>query len=122
MLKDGGAGTYSSKDLLAKIETLGADLGIDVGPDSTVLSLAVTKAHFDEAIDLLGDRRPRAALGRARVRQAEEARDPERVADKAKSSGTWAASMLLWRELYRAAHRRFTPTPRTTRCRASSPS
>ena len=54
MLKDGGAGRWSSKELLAKVETLGADLGIEVGPDSTVLSLAVAKAHFDEAIDLLG--------------------------------------------------------------------
>ena len=42
MLKDGGAGRWSSKDLLAKVETLGGDLAIEVGPDSTVLSLAAT--------------------------------------------------------------------------------
>jgi zinc protease len=100
MLKDGGAGRYSSKDLLAKIETLGADLGIEVGPDSTVLSLAVSKAHFDEAMDLLGTvvREPRwdeQEFSKLRKRQI------QRVADKAKSSGAWAATMLLWRELYR---------------------
>jgi zinc protease len=100
MLKDGGAGRYSSKDLLAKIETLGADLGIEVGPDSTVLSLAVSKAHFDEAIDLLGTvtREPRfdeQEFGKLKKRQV------QKLADKAKSSGTWAATMLLWRELYR---------------------
>jgi predicted Zn-dependent peptidase len=100
MLKDGGAGRWSSKDLLAKIETLGADLGIEVGPDSTVLSLAVAKAHFDEAMDLLGTvvREPRwdeQEFSKLKKRQI------QKVADKAKSSGTWAATMLLWRELYR---------------------
>jgi predicted Zn-dependent peptidase len=100
MLKDGGAGRYSSKDLLAKIETLGADLGIEVGPDSTILSLAVSKAHFDEAIDLLGTvtREPRfddGEFGKLKKRQV------QKLADKAKSSGAWAATMLLWRELYR---------------------
>jgi zinc protease len=100
MLKDGGAGRWSSKELLAKIETLGADLGIEVGPDSTVLSLAVAKAHFDEAIDLLGTvvREPRwdeQEFSKLKKRQI------QKVADKAKSSGTWAATMLLWRELYR---------------------
>jgi predicted Zn-dependent peptidase len=100
MLKDGGAGRYSSKDLLAKIETLGADLGIEVGPDSTILSLAVAKAHFDEAIDLLGTvaREPRwdeQEFSKLKKRQI------QKVADKAKSSGSWAATMLMWRELYR---------------------
>src|SRR5258708_1542445 len=100
MLKDGGAGRFSSKDLLAKIETLGTDLGIEVGPDSTVLSLAVSKAHFDEAIDLLGTvtREPRfdeQEFGKLKKRQV------QKLADKAKSSGAWAATMLLWRELYR---------------------
>jgi predicted Zn-dependent peptidase len=100
MLKDGGAGRYSSKDLLAKIETLGADLGIEVGPDSTILSLAVAKAHFDEAIDLLGTvvREPRwdeQEFSKLKKRQI------QKVADKAKSSGAWAATMLVWRELYR---------------------
>jgi predicted Zn-dependent peptidase len=100
MLKDGGAGRFSSKDLLAKIETLGADLGIEVGPDSTVLSLAVAKAHFDEAVDLLGTvvREPRwdeQEFTKLKKRQT------QKVADKAKSSGNWAATMLMWRELYR---------------------
>jgi predicted Zn-dependent peptidase len=100
MLKDGGAGNYSSKDLLAKIETLGADLGVEVGPDSTILSLAVPKARFDEAMDLLGavTRSPRwdeQEFGKLKKRQVQKA------ADKAKSSGAWIATMLLWRELYR---------------------
>ena len=100
MLKDGGAGRYASKELLGKIETLGADLGVEVGPDSTVFSLAVSKAHTDEALDLLGTivREPRwdnQEFGKLKKRQV------QKLADKAKSSGTWAATMLLWRELYR---------------------
>jgi zinc protease len=100
MLKDGGAGRFSSKDLLAKIETLGTDLNIDVTPDSTVLSLALARPRFDEAMDLLGTvvREPRwdeQEFGKLKKRQV------QRVADKAKSSGTWDATMLLWRELYR---------------------
>jgi zinc protease len=100
MLKDGGAGRYPSKELLAKIESFGTDLGVEVGPDSTVLSLAVPKARFDEAMDLLGTvtREPRwdeQEFGKLKKRQVQKA------ADKAKSSGAWSATMLLWRELYR---------------------
>jgi zinc protease len=100
MLKDGGAGRYLSKDLLSRIETLGADLSVDVSPDSTVLGLAVARAHFDEAMDLLGTvvRAPRwDAQEFAKLKK----RQIQKVADKARSSGTWAATMLLWRELYR---------------------
>ena len=100
MLKDGGAGRYSSKELLAKIETLGTELGVEVGPDSTVLSLAIPKARFDEAMDLLGTvaREPRwdeQEFAKLKKRQVQKA------ADKAKSNGAWGATMLLWRELYR---------------------
>ncbi|HEY3592314.1 MAG TPA: pitrilysin family protein, partial [Polyangiaceae bacterium] len=100
MLKDGGAGRYSSRDLLAKIETLGTDLNIDVSPDSTILSMALAKTHFDEAMDLLGTvvRDPRwdeQEFGKLKKRQI------QRVADKAKSSGAWDATMLLYRELFR---------------------
>jgi len=100
MLKEGGAGRYSSKDLLAKIETLGTDLNIDVTPDSSVLSLALARARFDEAMDLLGTivREPRwdeQEFGKLKKRQI------QRAEDRAKSSGAWDATMLLWRELYR---------------------
>jgi predicted Zn-dependent peptidase len=100
MLKDGGAGRYSSKELLVKIEALGADLEVEVGADSTVLSLAIPKARFDEAMDLLGavTREPRwdeQEFAKLKKRQV------QRAADKAKSNGGWSATMLLRRELYR---------------------
>jgi predicted Zn-dependent peptidase len=100
MLKEGGAGKYSSRELLSRIETLGGDLGIEVGPDSTVLSLAVTRSHFDDALDLLG-----AVVQAPKLDPVEFGKLKKRAAQKAesraKSSGTWAATMLLWRELYR---------------------
>jgi zinc protease len=100
MLKDGGAGRYSSRELLVRIETLGADLGVEVDPDSTVLSLAVAREHFEEAVDLLAAvaREPRwdgAEFAKLKKRQV------QRVADRAKSSGAWTATMLLFRELFR---------------------
>lgn len=100
MLKDGGAGRYASRELLARIESLGADLGVEVGPDATVLSLAVAREHMDEALDLLGTvaREPRFDEGElAKLKK----REIERVADRAKSSGVWAASMVLQRKLHR---------------------
>ena len=100
MLKDGGAGRYSSKSLLAKVETLGANLGVDVDPDSTVLSLAVASEHFEEAMDLLATvaREPRwdaSEFAKLKKRQI------QRVSDRAKASGAWTATRLLFRELYR---------------------
>jgi predicted Zn-dependent peptidase len=100
MLKDGGAGRYSSKDLLGKVETLGGDLGVEVDADSTVLSLAVAREHFEEAVDLLAlvAREPRwdgSEFTKLKKRQV------QRVTDRAKSSGAWTATMLLFRELYR---------------------
>jgi zinc protease len=99
MLKDGGAGRYSSKELLAKVETLGADLGVDVDRDSTVLSLAVASRHFEQALGLLATvvRQPRwSAIEFDKLKK----RQIQRVADRAKSSGAWSATMLLFRELY----------------------
>lgn len=100
VLKDGGAGKLTSSDLLSRIETLGANLEIRVQPDATVLSLGVPKRHLDEALELLGTvvREPR--FDEKELRKT-KARERERVLARAKSSGAWAASMVLWRELYR---------------------
>jgi predicted Zn-dependent peptidase len=99
-LKEGGAGRYSSRELLTRIETLGGNLGVEVGPDSTVVSLAVTRSHFDEALDLLGALMQSPKLDPVEFTKLKR-RAVQRAADRAKSSGTWAATMLLWREIFR---------------------
>jgi predicted Zn-dependent peptidase len=99
LLKDGGAGPMSSRELIAKVEGLGSSLSIRTGMDSTVLGLAVTKPHVEEAMDILG------ALVVAPRFNAQEfkklkKREVERVTDRARTSGAWAASMMLHRDLY----------------------
>lgn len=100
LLKDGGAGKLLSSELLSRIESLGANLQIRAQRDATVLSLGVPTRHVDEALELLGTivREPR--FDEKELQQL-KARERERVLSQAKSSGSWAASMLLWRELYR---------------------
>lgn len=100
MLKDGGAGSLSSAELLRRVESLGANLGVQTRADATILSLAVPKRHLDEALDLLGTvvARPRFDEGEFRKLKA---REVERVSSQAQSSGAFAASMVLYRELYR---------------------
>lgn len=99
MLMEGGAGRFSSRDLRARLAGLGTEIGVEVGPDATTLSVAVTRTHFDEMLDLLGAivREPRWDAGEFTKLKK---RQSQRAADRAKSSGTWAATMLLWRDLY----------------------
>jgi predicted Zn-dependent peptidase len=99
LLKDGGAGTMASRELLTRIESLGGSLTIDTGVDRTVLGLAVTKDAMAEALGLLATivQKPRfdaPEFGKLKKREI------ERVADAARTSGRWGASMVLWRELF----------------------
>jgi predicted Zn-dependent peptidase len=101
MLKDGGAGSMTGRELIDRIESLGTDLEVRAGPDSTVLSLAVTTSHFEEALGLLSTvaRAPR--WDGAEFRKLKQ-REVERVSDLAHSSGNWLARMALFHALYRA--------------------
>jgi zinc protease len=98
ILKDGGTRTVPSAELLRRIETLGATLGIDVDLDATVLSMGVVKTHLDEALAILGDvvQHPRfdeTELAKLKSRETDEA------ASHMRSSGTWGARFIVQREL-----------------------
>jgi predicted Zn-dependent peptidase len=99
LLKDGGAAGMSSRDVLTKIESLGANLSIDTGFDETVLGLAVTKDHLSEAMGLLAGLVQSPQLNQAEFDKLKK-RESNRVADSARTSGRWAASMILWRDLF----------------------
>lgn len=99
LLKDGGAGGMSSREVLTKIESLGADLAIETGFDKTVLALAVTKDHLPEALALLGSLVQAPQLSQAEFEKLKK-RELDRVADNARTNGRWAASMILWRDLF----------------------
>ena len=99
LLKDGGAGGLSSRDLVNRIASLGAELSIDTDFDSTTLSLAVTRDHLDEAMALLGTIVQRPELNNAEFEKLKR-REIDRVADLARTSGRWGASMVLYKDLF----------------------
>lgn len=99
LMKAGGAGPMNGRDLVTKVETLGSSLGVETGFDKTVFSMAVTKDHAAEAMSLLGTlvSAPRFDAGEfAKLKK----RELDRVADSARTSGRWAASVVLFRDLY----------------------
>lgn len=102
LLKDGGAGGMSSRELVTRIEGLGATLGIWTDFDRTTLSIAVTKDKLAEALELVSTvaKKPTMSpteLGKLVKRRVDDA------ADRARTDGYWGASMMLYRSLYRSA-------------------
>ena len=99
MLKAGGAGPWGARELVDQAESLGADLNVLTDRDSTRVTLGVTTANVNAALDLLGAvaQRPRfSPVEFGKLRQ----REIERVKSSARASAGWAASMVLYRELY----------------------
>jgi predicted Zn-dependent peptidase len=99
MLKDGGTRAMTSAELLRRIETLGADLGVSTDFDATVLSMAVTKDQLPEALDILSQvvREPRFDGDELRKLKA---RTVDEVAGAARSSGSYTATRIVFRELF----------------------
>jgi predicted Zn-dependent peptidase len=99
LLKDGGAGNLSSRELVTRIESLGAELSIDNGFDGTSFGMAVTRDRMGEALDLLG-----AVVTRPKMTPDEltklKKRQAERLADAARTSGSWGALMMLYKDLF----------------------
>ncbi|WP_437306142.1 M16 family metallopeptidase [Sorangium sp. So ce388] len=99
LLVHGGAGGLPGRELLARVESLGASLWVDTGLDATVIGLRATRDRLAEAIELLGlvVQRPRldaAELTRLKARAVDAARD------RARTDGRWGALMVLFRDLY----------------------
>jgi predicted Zn-dependent peptidase len=99
LLKDGGAGSMSSRELVTRVESLGAELSIDTGFDSTKLGLAVTADRLGEALDLLGAVVQRPQLSPSELEKLKK-REGDRLADAARTKGTWGASMMVYRDLF----------------------
>lgn len=99
LLKAGGTGKLSSRQTLDKIESLGSSLHILTDKDTTRLSLAVTRDHFEEALDLLAQVAQKPAFDAGEFKKL-KTREMDRVASAAKASASWSASMVLYRELF----------------------
>ncbi len=99
MLKDGGTKTMTSAKLLERVEGLGATLGVDTSFDGTTVSIGVTKDHLAEAMKILAEvvtlpRWDETELKKLRDRETDEAKE------KARGSGAWMATRVVFRELY----------------------
>lgn len=99
LLKAGGAGGMSPLTLIERAESLGTDLNILTDRDSTRISLNVTTGQFEEALAILSAVALRPAFLATEFQKLRE-REVERVKSSARGSATWAASMVLYRELY----------------------
>jgi predicted Zn-dependent peptidase len=99
MMKAGGAGTMGPRQLLERAESLGTSLDIVTSRDTTTISLPVTKHNLDAALEILSAlvQKPRFDAGEfAKLKQ----REIERVSSLARTSGDWAAEMVLYRTLF----------------------
>ncbi|HET9954336.1 MAG TPA: pitrilysin family protein [Polyangiaceae bacterium] len=99
LLKAGGVAGLSPQKLVQRADALGTDLSILTDRDSTRIALNVTSGDLDAALELLSK------VAFAPSFQADEfqklrAREIERVKSSARGSAGWAASMLLYRELF----------------------
>lgn len=99
LTKAGGAGPWNAEALLERAESLGADLNVLTDRDSTRISIGVTTGDLDAALDILS-----AVASKPRFDPNEftklRAREVERAASSAKSSASYAAAMILYRELF----------------------
>jgi predicted Zn-dependent peptidase len=99
MTKLGGAGPWNAEQLLERAESLGADLSVGTDRDSTRLSIGVTTADLEAALEILAAMamRPRfdaKEFGKLRTLEIDRAKNA------AKSSAGYAAAMILYRELF----------------------
>lgn len=103
MLKDGGTRLLSSAEVLRRVETLGADLSVRSENDGTVLSLALTKDKVGEGLGILSQvvREPRFDEGELKKLKG---RMTDEVEGTLRSSGSWTARWLMFRELYPENH------------------
>ncbi len=73
LLKAGGAGKWNAADLAERAESLGASLDVVTDRDATRITMAVTTADLDAALDLIGAVAQKPRFCTHRIRQAEAA-------------------------------------------------
>lgn len=99
MLKVGGTGPWTSRELLERIEALGSSLEVTTTRDTTRLSLAVTTNQFDEAMKLLSSVVLTPQFNQNEFNKLKR-REMDRVESQARSDAGWATNMVLYRELF----------------------
>jgi len=99
LLKDGGAGGLPPRQLVERAEALGATLTVRTDRDSTRISLGVTSGDFEAALAILADVALRPTLPAGELDKL-KAREIEARKSAARGNASWAAAMVLFRELY----------------------
>jgi predicted Zn-dependent peptidase len=99
MLREGGAGALSGKDIIARAEALGGSLDVSTGSDRTTIGMGVTKDNLAPALDLISTvvtqpQFQQNELEKAKKRMVDSARDA------AKTNGAWAANIVLFKDLF----------------------
>jgi predicted Zn-dependent peptidase len=99
LLKAGGAGKWAAKPLLEAVAALGSSLDVSTDRDSTRITMAVTRDHFSDALDLVAAvaSAPRLDAGEF---QKLKRREVDRVSSLARTSAGWVSSMMLYKKLY----------------------
>jgi zinc protease len=80
-------------------ETSGSMLGVEIGPDSTQVSISVPSARLDQALQSLSDAVPRPRFD-AREFEHMKQLESERATSRLLSDASWEARMVLFRRLY----------------------
>jgi predicted Zn-dependent peptidase len=102
MLKVGGTGKWTSRELLERVEALGSHLEIVTQRDSTTISLSVTANQFDEAMKLLSSIVLEPAFNVTEFNKLKR-REMDRVESAARSDAAWATNMVLYQKLFGSA-------------------
>jgi zinc protease len=99
LLETGGAGRWSARQQVERAEGLGARLEVVTDRDATQLSIAVARSELEPALELLSTLAQSARFDAVEFRKLRD-REIERVTDLSRTSSTFMASMVLYRELY----------------------
>jgi predicted Zn-dependent peptidase len=99
MLKAGGAGKWDSRQLLERAESLGSTLEILTTRDATQVSLGVTKHNLDAALEIIAAVAQSPKFVPVEFTKLQQ-REIERVSSLARTSGRWAANMVLYQQLF----------------------
>jgi zinc protease len=102
MLKVGGTGQLTSKELLERVEALGSSLEITTTRDTTRISLAVTANQLDEALKLLSSVVLTPQFNPTEFTKLKR-REMDRVESAARSDADWATNMVLYKQLFGAS-------------------
>lgn len=102
LVKESGAPGISSREMFARIESLGATLSVDVTPDWSSFGIAVTKDQLAEALALLGSMVFRSPLHSSQFDRLKK-QQIEGVSSLAREDGDWAAELVLYRDLFAMA-------------------